>query len=238
MEGMEPYLQKSFQAVCDEGISSDHSFKFAKMITGGVRAGKVYKATYVAISQKGSVNMNRLCLTKNNDEIKPLVGKYREVRLNAGQPRLLRYECDGGGDRYVWLSQFPELQEGVKPYKPPTVDGLVRASILEEDYTVMVTPTEVNNWALSMSRIVANVNASEIYVGLDTENNVDETSSLTRTLQIAFPPDLFDKVVIVHLSKMCAFDRDSFPKELRKLLQLPKIIPCGVNIGHDMTHLQ
>lgn len=237
MKGMEGQLQKSFQAVCDEGVSSDHSFKFAKMIKAGVQSGKMFKATHVAVSKKGFVNFNRLAHTKSNSEIEPVVERYAEVRENAGEPKLLRYEGDGGKDRNVWLKKFPELQDGVKPYEPPTVNGLVRATINDTDYTVLTTNREANNWALALLPSVVGYDAPKVHIGLDAESNQDETQSLTRTLQIAFPKNIYDKVVVVHLSKMNAFTSDTFPERLRKLLQLRKIVLCGAQISHDAKRL-
>jgi hypothetical protein len=215
---------------CDERVSADHSFRFAKMIMNAIGSGKLFTASYTIVSLKGMINANRLCHTKSNDEIDPMIIKCREVRVNAGEPKLKRYDGDGSSDRSLWVKHYPELQEGVTPYNPPKVDGLVRATIAENKFSVFTTQAQANSWAENVAPFIAQSNHDVIYVGLDSENNRGETSEITRTLQLAFPSDIHDVVVVIHLSKMGALIAASFPKQLRKLLQNRKVIPVSYDI--------
>jgi hypothetical protein len=71
---------------------------------------------------------------------------------------------------------------------------------------------QANAWDELVAPLIAQSDADTIYLGLDTENNRGETAEITRTLQLAFPSDIHNKVVIFHMSKMGALDVNTFPK--------------------------
>ena len=77
----------------------------------------------------------------------------------------------------------------------------------------------------------------QIYCGTDTENNMSG-SQIMKTVQMCFPRDVFDRVIVFHLGAMGVFNHVAFPKELRRLLQHEKLVHCGVNIGFDHDKLQ
>jgi hypothetical protein len=56
----EDYTQKSFQMGCDKGVSTDHSFRFAKTIMNAIGSGKLFTASYTIVSLKGMINSNCL----------------------------------------------------------------------------------------------------------------------------------------------------------------------------------
>lgn len=236
MNTFEKYLQESFQLCSDESESSDHTFKFAKMISC-FRAGKVFLASYDSISLAGLCTFNRLCHTKSNDEIRPLIQQLREVRLNAGVPLLKRVEGDGGGDRSLWPAVFTELKEKVKPYQPPTQNGLPRAEVKEEHFSVYNSKEAVNNLALSLADAVAGLE-TETHFGLDTECNLDETRAFTRVISICLPSSVHDQVIVMDLTSMGCYSKDDFPSAMKALLENPKLIPVAVNISFDAPRLK
>jgi hypothetical protein len=179
-----------------------------------------------------------LCHTKSNDEIEPLIKRYRDVRINGGQPKLKRYEGDGGGDRAVWRDTFSEMMDGICPYNTPTVGGLPTPKKYESDFVLLASERAADNWDLTIATDVAQCDQYTVYMSLDTENNRDETSDFTRILQLCFPSDICLTVAIISLSKLGALDVSSFSKEVRKLLHLKKVIPCGGNISFDRNWLE
>jgi hypothetical protein len=142
---IEPYLQEFHQLLCDEGAQADHTFKFANMIMASVRSGKVFHASYDCLSLGGFCNFNRLTHTKSNDEIRPLLELYKEVRENAGVEKLKRFESDGGTDKALWPTVFPELLEEVRQYRPKQKDNLPVATLSSDRFVVFKTVGEVND---------------------------------------------------------------------------------------------
>jgi hypothetical protein len=240
LESHEPYIQKSFQAVADQGGAADFTFKTARKIFAPKRAGKLFNASYTKNSLRGLIEMSRLTFTTGNAEIKQMIKRYRDSRINAGQPWLLRHEGDEGGDKVLWSKNFPELNDTVKKYKPPTVDGLVRAKIKPNEYIVITSIQEANDWAGAVAITLAGYQEpGVIYVGLDAEWNLhDGTRGITRTVQISFPVEIEEKVVVFDLTAMGVFRKDEFPKNLRDLLELPKIMVVGVKVSGDVDRLR
>ena len=237
MEVMEDYLQESFQLHVDEGIQADHTFKFAKMIMAAIRKGKVFHASYDALGLDGFINFNRLTHTKSNSEIRPLIAEYRKVRLNTGALKLKRFEGDGGSDRLLWPEHFPELLEGIRAWQPQRKNNLPVATMPKESILRIETQSEAENWSLSVIQKIAGVEG-DIYYGLDTENNVDFTSHITRTIQLRFSDNVEAKAVVFCLTEMNVFSKADFPPKLKALLELPRLIPVAVQIAHDISRLE
>lgn len=237
MGSWETYLQESFQMHPDESESSDHTFKFVKMIAASKRAGKVFLASYDSISLAGMCTFNRLVHTKSNDELLPLFQLHKQVRINAGADTLKRVEGDGGGDRSLWRLVFKELKSKVKPYVPASMDGLPLAGIDEERFVVMDSCTEVNTWARAMGDALVSCEG-DIHFGLDAENNIDETREITRVITICLPESLHNKVLVLDLTRMSCFDSTDFPQALKLLLQNPRMMPVAVNIAYDCKRLE
>ena len=236
MYTLEPYLQNKFQLSPDESEASDHSFKFANMISASIRTGKVFMASYDSLSLSGMCTFNRLVHTKSNDEIRPLLQQYRDVRINSGATVLKRVEGDGGGDRSLWPEIFQELKSNVKPWRPTMQNGQPRACLAQDKYVVFTTSTEAENWALGMAEKVASLAGETVY-GLDTECNLDETRSITRVIGICLPPHIYDKVVVLDLTEMGILTAADFPVSLKRIMENPKLIPTAVNVTFDIPRL-
>jgi hypothetical protein len=96
----------------------------------------------------------------------------------------------------------------------------------------------VNNWAAAVVGDLKNCHEPTIIFGLDTENNMhDGTRDITRTLQLSFPKEISGQAVVIHLSAMGAFNEASFPKVLKQLLELPRLVPVGVQLWYDTKRL-
>ena len=112
----ESYMQKRFQLAYDEGITSDHSHKLAKVTRASGRPGGLFSASYTVASHQGSVNINLFTMTKSNAEIEPVVIEYKEERDRQGKT-LKRHETDFmGGDGILMKRVFKrDLAAGVTP---------------------------------------------------------------------------------------------------------------------------
>ena len=99
------------------------------------------------------------------------------MRKNCGATTLLRTEGDGGGDRVLWGSFFPELKENIKPYIPDKINGLPLADISIDKIKLLKTHNSIETWAAAMVDFVKEYN--EVYYGLDLEWNVDESRGFT-----------------------------------------------------------
>ena len=229
-------MQEFHQLLCDDGIQADHTFRFAKMIMAAVRKGKVFHASYDALSLDGFINFNRFTHTKSNDEIRPLLEEYRQVRLNAGVLKLKRAEHNGGSDKLLCPTIFPELEDDTRPFKPREQDNMPVAKLPEDQYIVIGTITQANDWALSLMPILQST-AGPILYGLDTENNDDETYDITRVISITFTKDVSPRVAVFHLSAMGVFDASNFPENLKEVLELKNLIPVAVQVGYDWARL-
>jgi hypothetical protein len=232
MDGLTEYMEKGFQSRSDHGIVSDHTFKFAKGIQN------YFTASYTVLSLSGFININRPTYTKGNSEIEPVLRKYKQARENAGVDRVDRYEGDGGGDRHLYGVIFKaDLARGVQRYQPTSINGLVRIRLPENARMEIVTKTGANQWALAIISSIAGASLNEICVGLDCEWNRD-SSELTRTLALSFPASICESpAVVINLSRMGVFEMEQFPVSLKSLLELPAIIPVGVQVGNDISRL-
>ena len=73
------------------------------------------------------------------------------------------------------------------------------------------------------------------YYGLDCEwHAFDGTSEFTRTLAISFPGQ---NVVLFDFTMMGVRQPEDVPQQVKKLLELQTLIPCGRNIGLDLARL-
>ena len=157
------------------------------------------------------------------------------MHLNAGKEKLLRFEGDGGPDRTLWPTVFPELLEEIRMWRPKRRGGLPVASLPSANYFTIATKEEANVWALSLVSKVSKMTGVTRY-GLDTENNRD-TSHITWVLSLSFPAPIESRVAVLHLSTMGIFSAKDFPEHLKTLLELPSLVPVAVNVGHDTTRL-
>ena len=98
--------------------------------------------------------------------------------------------------------------------------------------------TAANDWAQAIATAVAANISSEMHVGLDVEWSRDKTRAIDRTLHLAFPSNITAQAVVVKLDKMGARTKQAFPRELKRLLELPKLVPRGIDISCDVNRLQ
>jgi len=233
----EDYHQRSFQTASDIAGSSDLTYKTAKKVSASGRKGQVFEASLTKDALNGKMEISQFMHTETNEEIEPLIYKYKEVRINAGQTQYLRHECDEGGDRHLWSKVFEELK-AITPYKPSRVNGLMRATMKKGTYRVLNSKQEADDWASAVVSKIAAKNVDGIFFGFDAEwNYKDGTNHLTRTIQISFPEDVAAQTVVIHLSKMGAFTAASFPAVLKNLLELPQLTAVGVKVSGDVDRL-
>jgi hypothetical protein len=117
--------------------------------------------------------------------------------------------------------------------------GLPRATISNDDFMQLTAVTAANDWARAIATVATASSSSETCVGLNMDWNQDEKHhAVARTLQLAFPSEITTQAVVIKLDKMGACTKQAFPRELKRLLKLPKLVPCGVSIGCNVTWLQ
>ena len=243
-EALEPYRQTSFQASVDGGSVADHTHKFASGIKIPGRRGHPFTASYSILALNGKVNVSNFSHTKSNDEIDKVVATYRDVRVNAGEEKLLRFESDGGGDRSLWLKHFPELKADTTPYLPPLSSTLAKAEISSKAYLAFTDHTSANDWACAVYKDIAE-HEDKIVIAFDMEWPVPTYGSggnttTTRLLQLAIHNTRSNEqhIAVFDLWEMNAIDQESFPQPLRHLLHYPKAILIGHNCGNDVNRLQ
>ena len=230
----EPYMQASFQMVADEGLAMDHTHKFSGSICAQNRPGKVFTASLTGSALGGMINFNRLTFTKSHSEIELLFEQYKNVRLNAGEMKLKRFETDNvQGDRSIMERHFPELKEGVVPCEKGP-DGCPKAIIDADKYTFINSCTGANSWAGAIigSNLLDN-NPSEIFMGLDAEWNIGDTG--IRLLQVSLPGHL---VAVFDLQAMDVYGGAPFPETLKRLLQLECMVAAGSQVSGDCGRLE
>ena len=238
---LEPYRQTSLQKDVDEGASPDHTHKFASNIKIPGRPGTALSASYTVMSLNGLVNMSALTHTKSNAEIDDLVLGYRKVRENAGEPKLLRLECDGGGDRQLWKKHFPELKDGTVPFIPSPAEALAEAGISEDQFQFFDTRATANDWARAIYHDIVE-HKDKILIVFDLEWPIPTERGMeteTRTCQALVYNERTKEtlIAVLDLWAMGANDRDSFPKSFRDLLLYPDATLIAHNPGNDVKRL-
>lgn len=234
MKTHEPHMQTSFQMVPDEGIAMDHTHKFSNSIYVTGRTGRVFTASLTGTGLGGEINWSRMTFTKSHAELELLFQQLKEVRLNAGQMLLKRFETDNlAGDRALLEKHFPELKDGVVPCETGP-DGCMKATISSEMYVYIKSCSGANNWARSvLGSDLFEGNPNEVFMGLDGEWNIGDTGM--RLLQVSLPGQL---VAVIDLQEMEVHNGAKFPDILKRLLQLKCMVACGSQIGGDCGRLE
>lgn len=199
----------------------------------------MFTASYTAMSLSGLCNLHVPTFPKSNAEIEPVVGRFKEVRVNAGQPKLKRYESDGGGNKLLWEKIFrDDLKEGMNPYTPTMIDGHIRAMLEMNQYCELSSIGAVEDWVGSVFVYLEHHPDKVIHYALDEEwNALNGTHDITRLLSLAMPTLLSVLPVAINLGRLCAFTPETFPEPLRALLQRPRLVPVGINIAGDIARL-
>ena len=236
------YHQTSFQTVCDEGVIPDHTHQFARGIKIPGRPGHPFTASYTVLGLNSLVNLSPLTHTKSNEEIKGIIKKYKQVRINSGAPKIGRLESDGGGDRHLWPVTFPELKDGRAPYVPPLSDSLIKAGISTNDYIFFNDRTAANDWAIAVYKGIAESN-DDIDIVFDMEwprSSRGGEPSTSRSLQLLIhnKRSKDNHLVFLDLWEMNAYDSNSFPQAVRDLLLYNKATLAAHNAGNDVARLR
>ena len=226
----EQYQQASFQLAVDDGCSTDDSHKLTKHIVATVdkKKCKPYTATYTVMAKNGKVNVSRHKFTKSSDELKEVIPAWAKVRINAGQPELLRVEGDNAAaDISKLQSAFPSLLKDVVPFQEYT--ALPRYIISEKDYSYITSRPGCESIALAA---VAHINelkkaGGNVRIGLDTEFDSENVHV------IALYIDRGPKVLIHPYGW-----GNTFEPHMKKILEMPEVIVIGVNIAKDVHWLR
>jgi len=219
----------------DETLDVDDTFKFANKVFVNIRREnrvQPYNCSITIMNGQGKVAMSRLKYTKSHDEMRPLLISLREARENTGAPELQRLETDcPTADKSLYETIFPELKKGVVPYTP-TSELAALSFGNQDEYRFFNTSVGVNNYVLLKLAEFENMlsNQAACYYGLDGEWNQDSNEKGLALLQLSFQ-DL--PVLVIHLHQL-----NSFPAQLKNILQMPRMIACSRNIGVDLARLE
>jgi hypothetical protein len=131
----------------------------------------------------------------------------------------------------VWRKEFKEdLARGMTPFVPTKIDdGFPCAHLESHKCREMKSQDAANDWCLGVIECISKLksNNKKIYYGLDCEWNwQDGTHELTRAAQMWFPENVTPTATFMNLGKMQAFLPDSFPQDLKRLLELESLNPC------------
>jgi hypothetical protein len=131
----------------------------------------------------------------------------------------------------VWRKEFKEdLARGMTPFVPTKIDdGFPCAHLESHKCREMKSQDAANDWCLGVIECISKLKSGndKIYYGLDCEWNwQDGTHELTRAAQMWFPENVTPTATFMNLGKMQAFLPDSFPQDLKRLLELESLNPC------------
>jgi 3'-5' exonuclease len=243
-------LEKRFQMSCDEGASPDHTHKYAKGIKIPGRPGHPFTASYTIMSLGGLLTNSSLTQSKNNSELDHLLDKHREVRINAGQPKLLRVEADGGPDRILWEQKFPELKDGVTRYQHLPTDGLVQVVMEKDEFVLLTDAAAAANWIMAFTENIGV--ADELLVAFDMEwdsnlslQGIQNVPTRLLGLSLHVPKTRYTRNVVFDLYKICRqVDDDNvagtagkLPVVFNLLFKRRRTTFCGFHPGNDISRL-
>ena len=158
---------------------------------------------------------SHLTFTKANFEIEPIIQNIKRIRFATKAGDLLRHETDNvNGDAVLWENYFPSLTEGTTKAlkKSNSASSLPNATITDNEYFYFTEKNALDGWCFAVSNKLSCAD-EVVCAGLDCEwSTHDGTQSLTRLVQISFPNE---KVAVVNLSLIKAFDEKSFPRSLK-----------------------
>jgi hypothetical protein len=150
------------------------------------------------------------------------------ARIYAGVPPLKRYETDDiDGDRAMMHRHFPELTGDTVPYRPNT--DLPNATLKVECIAYITSAPSANVYAAAIIDTIAST-TEYIYYGFDAEWKRASPVVCTAVFTFSFPQ--VSDVAIVHLP-----DSLSFPKQFKKLLELPNMVACDRQVSGDVSYV-
>ena len=144
---------------------------------------------------------------------------------------LQKYETGNvNGDDVLWESKFKHLTQVTEKWLAKSSKGslLPDAAVIENDFDCFRKKRSLDCLHVSVSNNFSS-SSETICDCLDCEWSIHgEKQGITRLLQISFPND---KVAVVNLSFVEAFEEFSFPKSFKKLLENVNVLFFGRQMG-------
>jgi hypothetical protein len=229
MAPREPYMQSSFQAWNDEGMSADDMHKFMKKLfvnTSGRSRVQLFTAMLTIMAKVGKLICGRFKFTKSHDEVTTILEGLKTTREDMGAPDLKWLTVDNPeGDRAPYEQVFSEgLLQDLLLFGADS--DLPILTLQEDDYQLFTYADRVDDYLLLVIDDI-DENATTVY-GLDTE--FDKYSGVLSALAIAYSNI---PVMIIHQMKM-----DRFPDQLKLLLERKQFTAAARNIGVDCSKLE
>ncbi|CAJ1937205.1 unnamed protein product [Cylindrotheca closterium] len=233
------YNQNSFAAWHDGGLRADDTFKLPKKVyvtTSGGNRVKPYASVLTLLSQCGKIVAAVWKTSMSHAANRLILPGLKIARDHVGAPPLRLLQTDNSiGEQAPYYEVFPELEQGTVARA-----SLPMIEIPPDDIVSFDVGSVFNAYILTLIDIFIQHEDQEIYYGLDTEFERD--SKLT-VLSLAFPQSLRGSelgttipiAIVIHLHKI---GKEQFPADLKRLLELPSMIPTGRLIGGDCKKLE
>ena len=222
------YVQNSFQAWHDDGMTVDDTHKITKFFfvnTSGRSRVRPFTAMMTVLNKTGKIVSARFKYTKNHEETESILKGIRRIRdlHNVGPLKHLSLD-DPAGDMGPFNNIFPELKDGTIPYVESGT--LPRLKLIpEKDYLFFTTYHSLHHYILSIAEDLSN---SSKHYGLDTEFERDTAELTILSLSFSKLP-----VLVVSLYMM----NNKLPAELVSILRSEEWIACGRLVGTDCNKL-
>ena len=229
MEIRERYMQASFQAWHDEGMSIDDTHKLTKKIfvnTSGRSRVSPFTATQTNLSKIGKIIASRFKFTKSHAEVKAIVAGIKDSREKTSAPPLAYLAFDnpeGDGEPYeeAWGN---DIGRGVVPFEK--CGGLPRLELLElRDFVYFSCMESFGNFVMTHWD---DIEKADKHVGLDTEFDRHTHELYVISVSISTLP-----VIVLHMVGL-----DGLPSEMEHLLKREEFIFCGRQAGGDCNKIE
>jgi hypothetical protein len=228
MEQREPYMQRSFQSVYDEGLSADDTYKFSNRVfvnTSGRSRVQPFGCSQTMMSKQGRVVVSRLKFTKAHNEVTAILTGLKEARENAGAPDLKWLTLDNpDGDKAPYEDLWPHLLSGTVSFYDKSNAPKLRLG--KEEYKLFKDVQSANNYILS---VMDKLSTASPYFGLDTE--FERYGGELTVVQLSYS-NL--PVIVLWIYKMGG----NFPVEIQKVLEMKRFVAAGRNVGIDCGKLE
>ncbi|KAG2192239.1 hypothetical protein INT47_009231, partial [Mucor saturninus] len=230
-------------------LKLDHSFKIIKHM-GKVNGVSTFAGLFTVLNEYGEIRMQLLVPSKSHNCLRPsfqnMMDSYR--KFNSDMPQIA-YTDNVTGDRNFLEEVIPSLTRDVV-HVTPSHRELVTRNNPYSSFPIATIPTNVPVTVLSTQQeinsacdtILGKVDGgtSKLHVGFDIEWTPSFAYPVGVRARLTGSPipvalvQIYDGETI-YLLRTYTFNSITFPIKLRQLIESPKIIKVGRQIGGDLA---
>ncbi|KAG2191844.1 hypothetical protein INT47_009991, partial [Mucor saturninus] len=232
-----PFMDQLMSFIDGTVLKGDHSFKIIDHLAK-INGVSTFSCLYTVLNEHEDIRLQVLAQSKKMEHLAPqflqMMDTYK--KLNMKDPELF-YTDNVIGDQGFLKQVIPSLSKGVvsipkignRPERDDPFLSLPTISLPETTSIVVATSAADINGACV--EVFGNTDeyCTEIHVGFDCEW-IMSTSGIS-LIQICHQ----NKIV---LFRVHAFNTNTFPCELSKVLRCPKVVKLGRNIKADCTRIE